>query len=173
MNRTDKDTIVNRLHQGLSEAEAVVLADYTDMIVAQANDLRGRIAKAGSRYHVVKNTLLKRAAAGTPFEAIGALCEGPTAVALGFDDPAAPARVLEAFIKDNPKGLKLKGGFMAGRLLDEAGVKALAKMPTLTELRAQLLGVLSATAQKLVGTIAAAPQQLVGVVQARIDKDKT
>jgi large subunit ribosomal protein L10 len=120
-------------------------------------------------YKVLKNTLAKRAAKGTPLEVISGDFTGPVAVVLSYDDVIAPAKILSAFIKDM-ETIKVRSAVVEGRKVDAAGVKALASLPGLPELRAQILGMLTQPAGKLVRTIAAPGSQLARVIQAYADK---
>ncbi len=174
MKVSEKQKIVENINALLQKSNSIVISDFSGMTVELTDILRKKFHESGATYQVIKNTLLKRAVQDTDMAKIDPFCKGPTAVAIGYEDPAAPARIFRDFLKDNPDKLKIKGGYLSGSAIDVEGVKRLADMPTFAELRAQLLGVISAPAQKVAAQIAAASQQLVGVVQAHIDdaKDK-
>lgn len=161
MNRSEKQQIINNMSELLKKSSSIVIGDFNGMTVEQADALRREFHKAGVTYQVIKNTLLMHAVKDTDMAQIEPFCKGPTAVGIGFDDPAAPARIFKKFIENNPEKLKVKGGFLSGSVLDEAGYKRLAEIPTFAELRSQLLGVIQAPAQKVAS-----------VLQARIDDSK-
>jgi large subunit ribosomal protein L10 len=170
MNRTEKQEVIDGLKADLKRSGSVVVADFTNMTVAQADDLRGKFFAQKLTYKVVKNKLFVQALAGTDMESMGTLCVGPTAVGIGYDDPAAPARIMSDFAKANANAFKIKGGFTSGKALTAEGVKALSAMPTLPQLRAILLGIIAAPARRLVSQLKAPHSHVVGVNQARIDE---
>jgi large subunit ribosomal protein L10 len=131
--------------------------------------LRKKLRDAGVDYKVLKNTLAKRAAKGTPVEVVSDDFTGPVAAILGYEDVVTPAKVLSEFIKDL-EAIKVRSAMVDGRRIDAKGVVALSKMPGLNELRAQLLGMLNQPAGKLVRTIAAPGSQLARVLQANVDQ---
>jgi large subunit ribosomal protein L10 len=140
--RNHKETVVSHLNQGIEEAGAVVLADFTGINVEQMTELRRQMREAGVTFTVVKNTLLKRALADIgvdPEEGIFGLLNGPTAIAYAADE-VAPAKILKDFSKEN-KGIPvLKGGFVSGRTFSVEDVMSLADMPSREELLARVLG---------------------------------
>lgn len=158
------------LKNAFKSVEAAVLTSVQGLTVAQVSDLRRRLHDAGVHYRVVKNTLAKKAVKGTPLEAVSADFKQVTAVAWSDTDPVAPAKVITGFKKDVEKFI-IKSGFQGGVRLDPTGVDALSKMPSLDELRAQLLGVIQAVPAKLLAQINAPAQHVVGVLQAKHDED--
>lgn len=166
MNRTEKSAVIERLKTSLAEAPAVVVVDFKGVTVEQVNALRSEMRKAEVSFEVVKNTLVKKAIEGSSKENMGELFKGNSAIAFHAEDPAAPAKILTDFVKDNPK-MVLKGGWLDGKLLDEAGVEQLSKLPGKDELRGKLLSVLAGAPTKFVRTIIAGPTQFVRVLQAR------
>ncbi|MBW2734234.1 MAG: 50S ribosomal protein L10 [Deltaproteobacteria bacterium] len=166
MNREQKSTAVEELKDALSRAQSLVLADFRGLNVGQINNMRSEIRKTDCHYRVVKNTLVKLAIAGTAMEGLTPLFKGPTAIAYSFEDPVAPAKVIDKFDDDLAK-LDIKGGFLDGELLDVAAVKNLAKMKGKNELRAELLAQFQAPAQSFVRQLAAAPQNFMYLLQAR------
>lgn len=158
MKKSEKQQIIDDMSALLKKSSSIVLGDFSGMTVEQVDSLRRKFHEAGVDYRVIKNTLLLRAVDGTDMAQIEPFCKGPTAVGIGYDDPAAPARIFKKFIEDNPDKLKVKGGFLSGTVLDHAGYERLADIPTFAELRAQLLGVIQAPAQKVAS-----------VLQAKID----
>jgi large subunit ribosomal protein L10 len=170
MNRTDKQQMVEELHKELEASPHAVLVDFRGLSVPAATEFRKRVRAAGSRYRVVKNSLALRAAKGTSLEQLQSQLEGTTGIAYAGTDPVALAKVLVDFAKDNP-ALALKGGVVAfSQVLDAEGVKALSAMPSLTELRARLLGLLMAPATQLVRLLATPGTQLARVMKAHQDK---
>lgn len=170
MDRSRKEALVAELNGSFAEATLVVVTQQSGMTVAESTDLRRRMREAGASYKVTKNRLAKLALAGTPYEQIVDLFEGPTAIAYSFD-PVAAARVAVDFAKTNEK-LVVIGGAMGATKLDEAGVKALASLPSLDELRGKLLGVLNAPATKVAGVLQAPAGQLARVFGAYANKDE-
>jgi len=160
--------VIDRLKASLANVPAVVVADFKGLTVEQTDDLRSRFRKAEVHYEVVKNTLVKRAVSGTPKESLEALFKGNSAIAYHEEDPAAAAKILRDYLKENADAsIALKGAWLDGDLLDEAGVEALAKLPGKDELRATLLNVFMAAPTKLVRTFAAGPQTFAQLLSAR------
>ncbi len=165
MLRAEKAKVVEDLHRVLAEAAVVVVTHYQGLTVAESSELRRRLREAGGRFRVVKNRLARRALAGTPYEGLAPLLSGPTALAWSADPVAAPKVVVE-FGKENEK-LVVRGGALAGRLLDAEAVAELAKLPSLDELRARLVALLQTPASRLVGVLQAPAGQLARVLAAR------
>jgi large subunit ribosomal protein L10 len=168
VNRQEKEEKVQRWHDIFAKVEGAVFTGLKGMTVAQSTELRKRFRDADIGYEVVKNTLARRAVKETSLDSAVELFDGPTALAWHYDDPAAPARIAQAYAKENDK-FEIRGGYASGKVLDKVGVKALSTMPTFDELRAQLLGVINGVGAKLLSQINAPSQHLVGVVQARKD----
>jgi large subunit ribosomal protein L10 len=171
MNRTEKQTLIDELHQDFQRSPHAILVDYRGLSVPAATEFRRRVRKAGSRYRVVKNTLAQRAIKDTPLEALSAKFDQMTGVAYTGSDPVALAKVLVDFAKEHP-ALVLKAGVVAGtQSLDAEGVKRLSSMPSLPELRARLLGLMQAPAARLVRVLAAPSTQVVRVLKAKQEKE--
>jgi large subunit ribosomal protein L10 len=170
MDRTQKAETVKSLNGLFSGATAgaVVVAHYTGMTVAQMGDLRLRLRKAGASFRVAKNRLAVRALEGTQAKGIADLFKGPTGIAVS-KDPVTAAKVLVAYAKENNK-LKILGGVAVGTVLDPNGVKALAELPSLDQLRAKLLGLLQAPATKVAGVLQAPAGSLARVISAYAKK---
>ena len=134
-----KQPVVAEISDLLKDAKAVVLADYRGLTVEQDTQLRKTMREAGVVYKVYKNTLVKRAIAGTAFEELAKDLEGPTAVAISSTDATAPARIIAKFAKTAPK-LELVAGVVEGGYYDQNGIKALAEVPSREELLGKLLG---------------------------------
>jgi large subunit ribosomal protein L10 len=168
MDRTQKAEAVQSLNGLFTDAGTVVVAHYSGMTVAQMGDLRGRLRKAGASFRVAKNRLAVRAAEGTQAKVIVGLFKGPTGIAYSTD-PVAAAKVLVAYAKENDK-LKILGGIAVGAVLDANGVKALAELPSLDQLRGRLIGLLQAPATKIACVLQAPAGGLARVIAAHAEK---
>lgn len=168
MLKSEKEELIKELNEKFARAKTVIVAEFNKVNVDTVTRLRKKLRDGGIDYKVLKNTLAKRAAKGTSVEAISDEFHGPIAVAVGYGDVVAPAKIFTDFIKDS-ETFKIRGGVVEGKKVDTAGVQALAKMPGLPELRATLLGMINQPAGKLVRTIAAPGSQLARVLQARND----
>ena len=170
MNRTEKQELIDELHQELQSSPHAVLVDFRGLSVPAATEFRKRMRASGSRYRVVKNSLALRAVKGTALERLESKFEGTTGIAYTGEDPVALAKVLMDFAKDHP-ALSVKAGVVSGsQVLDAEGVKALSTMPGLPELRARLLGLLQAPATQLVRLLGTPGNQLARVMKAHQDK---
>ena len=165
----EKQKIAEDLRDRLSKSAIIVLTDYKGLDVAAMNDLRRRLRAEEIEYQVVKNTLLIRAAEDNDIALIKDYFKGPSAIALSYDDPIAPAKVLSEFAKENKK-LEIKAGVMNGQVLDAKAIKALAKLPSREVLLGQLLSALNAIPTSFVRTIAEVPRSLVSVLAAIRDQ---
>ncbi len=168
MNREEKAQQIDALNQTLAATTLVVVTRQSGLTVAEVSDLRRKMRAGGASYKVTKNRLARLALKGTKFEGIDPLFVGPTAVAVS-KDPVAAAKVAVDFAKDNEK-LTIVGGALGEKLLDAEGVKALASLPSLDQLRAKLLGLLQAPATKIAGVLAAPAGQLARVLKAHSEK---
>ncbi|CAN7347341.1 50S ribosomal protein L10 [Bosea sp. LjRoot237] len=169
MDRTAKSDAVATLNDVFSKTSVVVVAHYAGLTVAQFQKLRREMKANGATVKVAKNRLAKIALEGTDVASISNLLTGPTLIAYSSDPVAAP-KVAVAFAKDNDK-LVILGGAMGTTALNPDGVKALATMPSLDELRAKLLGLLQAPATKIAQLSTAPAAKLARVFQAYADKD--
>lgn len=134
-----KQPIVDEISGFLKDAKGVVLVDYRGITVEQDTQLRKQLREAGVVYKVYKNTLVKRAIAGTEFESLGVDLDGPTAVAISKDDATAPARILYNFSK-TANELELKSGVVEGTYYDKQGIALIATIPSRDELLSKFLG---------------------------------
>ena len=134
-----KQPVVDEISAYLKDAKAAVLVDYRGLTVEQDTRLRKQLREAGVVYKVYKNTLVKRAAEGTEYEALASHLEGPTAVAISTEDATAPARILFNFAK-TAEALELKAGVVDGTYYDAEGIKLIATIPSREELLSKLLG---------------------------------
>ncbi len=139
-----KQQLVAELAEKFKTAASGVLVDYCGLTVAEDTELRNKLREAGVEYSVVKNTLTKRAANEAGFSDFDEILNGPTALALSFDDVVAPAKVLSDFAKDH-EVMTIKAGFMDGKAMSLEEVNALAKIPSKNTLYAMLAGGLNAT----------------------------
>jgi len=169
MDRTQKAEVVESLNGLFGDAGSVVVAHYSGMTVAQMGELRARMRAVGASFKVAKNRLVVRALQGTAAEGIAHLFKGPTGIAVS-KDPVAASRVAVAYAKENDK-LVILGGVVGTTALDANGVKALAELPSLDELRGKIVGLLQAPATKLAGLMAAPGGQLARVIGAYSTKD--
>lgn len=165
MDRAAKTALVSSLHDALKDTGVIVVAHYTGMTVAQMTDYRRRIAEAGGKVKVAKNRLAKIALKDTGADGIASLFKGQTCIATS-KDPVAAAKVAIKYAKENEK-LVILGGAMGRTLLDANGIKALAALPSLDELRGKLIGLLMAPASKIARTIMEPGAKLARVVQAK------
>ena len=134
-----KQPIVDEIIENLKDAKAAVLADYRGLTVEQDTELRKQMREAGVVYKVYKNTLIKRAIAGTEFEALAPELEGPTAIAISKEDATAPAKILYEFAK-KAQALELKSGVIEGTYYDPKSINVIATIPSRDELISKFLG---------------------------------
>jgi large subunit ribosomal protein L10 len=165
LNLEDKKELVAEVTEMAKTALSVVAAEYRGLTVSQMTDLRAKARAQGVYMRVVKNTLARKAFAGTAFEPVGPKLKGPLVLAFSKDDPGAAARVVRAFAKDHEK-LVATLVSLGGDVLSGKDLEKVASLPTRAQALSQLLGVLKAPIQKLVGTIAAPNQKLVRTLAA-------
>jgi large subunit ribosomal protein L10 len=170
VDRAEKRELVTDLNQAFKGAGSVVVAHYAGITVAQMNDLRVKMRTAGGTVKVAKNRLAKIALQGTESESIIDLFKGQTLIAYS-EDPVAAPKVASDFAKGNDK-LIILGGAMGKTALDADGVKALATMPSLDELRAKLVGMISTPATRIAQVVNAPAAQLARVFGAYARKDE-
>jgi large subunit ribosomal protein L10 len=168
VDRAQKQLLIENLHQDLAETVCVVVTHQSGLTVAEVTQLRRQMTGAGARYRVTKNRLAKRALEGTHFEALAPLFAGPTAIAFSRD-PVAAAKAAVDYANRNNK-LTIVGGGLQGQLLDAAGVKALATLPSLDELRGRIIGLINAPATKLAVLLQTPGGQLARVLAAYSEK---
>ena len=168
MNRQEKAELIETLQTTLNDSTTVVVAHQVGMTVAESSDLRAKMREAGAGFKVTKNRIAKLALNDTPHTALESLFTGPTAIGTSAD-PVAAAKVLVEYAKGNDK-LTIVGGSMDGKSLDKAGVEALAKLPSLDELRGKLVGILQAPAVKLARVAQAPAGKVARVIKARSDQ---
>jgi large subunit ribosomal protein L10 len=165
----DKKKIVQDLSERFSKAAVVIVTDYKGLDVAAINDLRRRLRKEEIEYQVVKNSLMVRASQETDVALIKETFKGPSAVAMSYSDPIAPAKVLTEFAKDHDV-FAIKVGVMDGKVLELNQIKALAALPSREILLGTLVSVLNNVPTGFVRTIAEIPRSLLNVLQAVKDQ---
>jgi large subunit ribosomal protein L10 len=171
LNLEDKKVVVAEVNAVAAKALSVVGAENRGLTVAQMTDLRAKARKEGVYMRVVKNTLARKAVAGTPFECIAPALKGPVVLAFSNDDPGAAARIVKAFAKDNDK-LVTTLVSLGGQLLKSEALDRVASLPTRAQAMSNLLGVLQAPIAKFVGTLAAPNVKLVRTLAAVLDAKK-
>jgi large subunit ribosomal protein L10 len=170
VDRAAKRELVSTLNVQFKQTGSMVVASYQGLTVADMNALRGRMRTAGGTVKVAKNRLAKLALQGTELEPVAGLFKGPTVIVSATDPVAAPKVAIE-FAKINDKFVILGGG-MGKTSLNPDGIKALASLPSLDELRAKLAGMINQPAAKLASVIAAPGGALARVIKANAEKDQ-
>ena len=156
-----KKGIVADIKGKFEKAQSAVLVDYRGLNVAEVTELRNQLRKAGVEYAVLKNTMINLAVKGMGYDGIEKHLEGPTAVAFGYEDAVAPAKILSDFAKKN-KNLTVKCGVCDGAYIDEAGVTALANTPSREVLIARIMGSMMSSVSKFVYCVEAIRKQQAG-----------
>ena len=164
MDRSQKTEAVAELNRTFNEVGVVVITRNLGLSVAQSTDLRAKMRDVGASYKVAKNRLAKLALNDTDYSGLSDLLTGPTAIAYSTD-PVAAAKAAVDFAKTTDR-IEIVGGSMGGQLLDEAGIKALASMPSLDELRGKLVGLINAPATKIAQVVNAPAAKLARVFGA-------
>ena len=164
-----KDETLAIYAEWLKNSQAVILVEYTGAKMKDLDGIRAKIRESGGEFHILKNTLARRAFSNSGMDLPQDYLVKSTAVSFAFTDPALTAKALTEATKGKDF-VKVKGGFMSGQALNAAQVKSLADMPPLPVVRAQLLGVLQAPAGKLVRTIAEPARGLAAVIKAFSEK---
>jgi large subunit ribosomal protein L10 len=170
VDRTEKREFVTGLHQALAATSMIVVTRNAGLTVAEVNDLRRKMGAAGATYKVAKNRLTNLALDGTPFDSIKPLLKGPIALAWAAD-PVAVAKTAVEFAKTNDKFVVV-GGALGTQSLNADGIKALAELPSLTELRARLVGMIATPATRIAGVLQAPAGQLARVFGAYAKRDE-
>ena len=168
MEKSEKEVMIKELNEKFARAKTAIVAEFSKLNVETVTRLRKKFRDSGVDYKVLKNTLAKRAAKGTPVEVVSDDFTGPVAIALGYGDVVVPAKILSEFIKDL-ETIKVRSAVVDGRKTDAAGVAALAKLPGLPELRAKILGLINQPAGKLARTVAEPGSRLARLIKARAE----
>ena len=155
-----KTDIVNDIKSKFEKAQCAILVDYRGLTVEQDTDLRNKFRAAGVEYKVLKNTMVKRALDDLGIEGVSELLAGPTAVAFGYEDPVAPAKVISDFVKDVDI-VEIKGGLLDSKPMTMDQIKYLSELPSKEVLIAKLMGSLNAPITNFVGVLAAVPRNFV------------
>ena len=170
LNRQEKALVIEEVAGQVAKAQSIIIAEYRGLDVASVTVLRKQARESGVYLRVLKNTLVRRAIADTSFDGLSDQLVGPLMYAVS-EDPVAAAKTMADFAKTNPN-LVIKGGAMPNSLLDEAGVKALASMPSRDELLAKLLGTMQAPITQFVRTLNEVPTKFVrGLAAVRDQKE--
>jgi large subunit ribosomal protein L10 len=165
LNLEDKKALVAEVAEVAAKAQSVVAAEYRGLTVGQMTELRSKARKSGVYMRVVKNTLARKALAGTAFESVGPKLKGPLVLAFSKDDPGAAARVVKDFAKLNEK-LVATLVSLGGQVLPGAQLEKVASLPTREQALSMLLGVMKAPIQKFVRTLAEPPAKLARALAA-------
>jgi large subunit ribosomal protein L10 len=169
ISKQKKEEILAQYKDWLSQSQAVILVEYTGVRMKDLDSIRAKIREAGGEFHVVKNTLVKRALDASGMNVPESQLTSSTAMGFAFKDAAAVAKALNDTTK-TIQAIKVKGGFLGTQSLDANGIKALADLPPLPVMRGQLLGVLLAPASKLARILAEPGRQVASVVKAYSEK---
>lgn len=164
-----KNDKVALIKEKIDKAQVAVVSEYTGLSVEEITKLRRELQKEGGDYMVTKNTLAKIAIKGTPYEVLAETLKGPIAIAFGFTDQVAPAKVLSKFIKDTKKG-EIIAAAMDGQLMSAEEAKALANLPSREELYAKMLGCINSSASGIANSVNAVMSSLVRAVAAVRDQ---
>ncbi|HIN21143.1 MAG TPA: 50S ribosomal protein L10 [Rhodospirillales bacterium] len=165
MDRAEKESMVASLHQTFEDVSIVVVTHYSGLTVAEMGELRDQMREAGAVFKVTKNRLTRRALEGTKYQSLEEMFTGPTAIAYS-EDPVAAAKAAVNFSKTNNKLIVL-GGALGDEQLDVNAVKSLASLPSLEELRAKIVGMISTPATRIAVVLQAPAGQVARVLGAR------
>jgi large subunit ribosomal protein L10 len=164
---TEKQQVVAELKGKLADTKGAVLTNYRGISVAMDTKLRRKLREAGVEYRVIKNTMTRIAANEAGITGLDQYLEGPTAIAISYTDPVAPAKVISEFIKENKlQTMEIKAGLVEGKVIDDKGVKALASLPPREVLIAQMLGSMQAPLTGLVNVLQGNIRNLAYVLEA-------
>jgi len=167
-----KQELIAQYADWMGHSRAMVVVEYIGLNMKEVDDLRHKIRETGGEFHIIKNTLSKVAFENMSMELPEAFLEGSTAIAFAFEDAPATAKAVTEFARTSDF-VKVKGGYLDGRPIDQNEVKALADLPPLPVMRAQLLGTIMAPANKLARTLAEPARQVAAVLKAYSEKDAT
>jgi len=169
VNLEEKKRITQDLNERFSKAAVVIVSDYKGLNVTAINDLRRKLSQEEVEFQVAKNSLLIRASEETDVALIKDAFKGPSAIALSYGDPVAPAKILTEFAKEN-KVFEIKIGVLNGKVLDVSGIKALSALPSREVLLGTLVATLNSVPTGFVRTLAEIPRRLLNVLQAVKDQ---
>ncbi|MDQ3257537.1 MAG: 50S ribosomal protein L10 [Acidobacteriota bacterium] len=163
--REQKQKDLEALTQQFQEASSGMLIGFKKLTVPKDQELRDRLREAGARYTVVKNTLARRASAGTPFEQAAEHFKGVTAIALSSSDPVDLSKAISKFAKDNPDVFTFKAGIVEGRVMALKDVESIATLPSKEVLISKVMFLINCQAQRLVTVLSAVPRNLAVVIR--------
>jgi large subunit ribosomal protein L10 len=169
LDKLQKQEAVKSIKETLLASKSIIITHYHGLSVSDLTELRSQMRKVGVGYTIVKNSLAKLAVIDTDYAQLGNLLEGPTAIAFSAD-PVAAVKALISFAKTK-ENLKIIGGVVEKQLVDEKAIQMLSTIPSLDELRAKIIGTLSAPATKIVGILQAPVAQLARVINAYASKN--
>lgn len=169
MEKKKKEDEISELKEKFSRANAAILGEYRGLTVSQIDKLRNALRNVSGELRIAKNTLARIASKGTDIEKIESHLKGPTAIILSYSDQAAVAKALTAFAKEQDK-FKIRAGVLGSTVLDDKGIKALAELPGLDQLRANILGLIQAPASKLARLVVTPASQVARVIKAHSEK---
>jgi large subunit ribosomal protein L10 len=167
--KEEKRDVVKEYTEWLKRSQALIVTEYKGLPMKDIDSLRARLRENGGEFHVVKNTLGRRALEDAGYQVKEDMFEGSTAVGFAFEDAPAVAKALADFARTS-EFLKIKGGYLGDRVISTADVTALAEMPPLPVMRARLLGMISAPASQLARTLAEPGRSLAAVFKAFADR---
>jgi len=162
---------VEEIKEVIAKAKVAIVSDYRGLSVADITNLRRRLQKEDGDYTVVKNTLAKLAIKNTQFEGLEEFLKGPSAIAFGFGDEVAPAKVILKYLKEAKKTNEVKGGVLDGKVITAKDVRAISDLPSKPELIAKIMGSLSSPAQGLTNTVNGVARALV-IAMEEVRKQK-
>jgi large subunit ribosomal protein L10 len=165
-----KDDLVSQYVEWLNNSQALIVTEYHGLTMKQIDDLRSKVREAGGEFHIVKNTLGKLALESAGLQSSDTYMVGSTAIAFAFRDAPAMAKVFSDFARTS-EFVKIKGGYLEKQAISPAEVQALADLPPLPVLRAQLLGTIMAPASRLARTLAEPGRQIASVLKAYADRE--
>lgn len=165
MDINQKKEIVTTLHEDFKRSKIVIAADYKGLNVAAVTRLRSELTKENIDFRVIKNTLLRRASENTDVAVLQEMFKGPSAIAISYEDPVSPAKILTKFSEENNK-FQIKGAVMDGKPIDVNGIKALSSLPSREVLLSQVLFAMNGVPTGIVQVLAAVPRGLLNALQA-------
>lgn len=170
MLKAEKQTIVDQIKDQFENSASAICVDFRGVNVEKITNFRRQVQEASGSYQVVKNTLARRAIAGTPFEGLREYLVGPTGVIFCREEPTGPAKAALAFVKETNGALQIKGGIVDGTLFDAKGIEQISKLPSRQELLGQLVSGLQSPLNGLVGTLEGVTREFVYTLQAVADQ---
>jgi len=169
LNRKEKEQTISELQRQIERYKGAVFANFRGLRVDQMNQIRQRLREGKISFHVVKNTLMKRASKGTDLEKIIPYLEGPTAMAISYGNPVSLIKIFLDFIKTQPL-LEIKAGLVEGQLVLPQEMKAIATLPSRETMMAQVMGTIQMPASQLAGALINPIQQLLYVLETHMDQ---